>query len=156
MKRGEIYYIHMRPTVGAEISKARPAVIVSNDALNQTSDVVEVVYLTTQPKKELPTHAFINATGVESTVLCEQVDTVSTLLVGDYCGTCSEKEMAAIDRGLLASLSLSSTNEEEGEGVKALRDCLDAFEAELERVQVERDRYARMLDMLMAEKEGSR
>lgn len=106
MKRGEIYYIHMRPTVGAEISKARPAVIVSNNALNQTSDVVEVVYLTTQPKKEMPTHAVINATGVESTVLCEQINTVSTLLVGDYCGTCTEEEMVAIDHGLLASLDL--------------------------------------------------
>lgn len=106
MKRGEIYYIHMRPTVGAEINKARPGVIVSNDALNQTSDVVEVVYLTTQPKKALPTHTVIDATGVESTVLCEQIDTVSIQLVGDYCGACSEEEMAAIEHGLLASLDL--------------------------------------------------
>jgi mRNA interferase MazF len=154
MKRGEIYYITDRNTIGREIQGARLGVIVSNDILNQTSDLVEVVYLTARPKKALPTHAIINATGRESTVLCEQVDTVSTLLVGDYCGTCTAEEMAAIDHGLLASLSLSSTNEE-SEGVETLRDCLDAFGAELERVQAERDRYARMLDMLLAEREGA-
>lgn len=154
MKRGEIYYIHMRPTVGAEISKARPAVIVSNNALNQTSDVVEVVYLTTQPKKELPTHAFINATGVESTVLCEQIDTVSTLLVGDYCATCSADEMLAIDHGLRASLDLAAPKRPRASRVLEVTETDRRLLDELRSTQEERDRYARMLDMLMAEREA--
>lgn len=113
MKRGEIYYITDRYTIGCEIKGARPGVIVSNDIMNQTSNVVEVVYLTAQTKKALPTHAIVNATGRESTALCEQVDTVSTLLVGDYCGTCSEDEMLAIERGLLASLDLAKAKAED-------------------------------------------
>lgn len=107
MKRGEIYYIARRGAVGAEIQNARPAIIVSNDILNTTSGVVEVVYLTAQPKKNLPTHATIEATGMTSTALCEQIDAVSVLLVGDYCGTCSEAEMEAVNRALCASLDLA-------------------------------------------------
>jgi mRNA interferase MazF len=152
MKRGEIYYIQHRDHCGSEVGKARPGVIVSNDALNKTSDVVEVVYLTTKTKKDLPTHAIIHATGCESTVLCEQIDSVSTLRVGDYCGTCSEEEMIAIDQCLRASLGFPAKEEEDI--TPELRDLLNAFEAELEKVMAERDRYAKIVDMLLAEKEG--
>lgn len=106
MKRGDIYYISRRDTIGAETMKARPAVIISNNALNETSEVIEVAYLTTQPKKDLPTHVVIRSTGRPSTVLCEHIDHISTLLVGDYCGTCTEEEMRAIDAALLASLGI--------------------------------------------------
>ena len=108
MKRGEIYYIHNRKAIGSEIAKTRPAVIVSTNAMNCTSDVVEVVFLTTQPKKDLPTHATIHATGLEATALCEQVNTVSRQLVGNYCAECTKEEMARIDKALLASLGLDA------------------------------------------------
>ena len=108
MKRGEIYFIAHRSTIGSEIAKGRPAIIVSNDALNATSDVVEVVFLTTKPKKELPTHVTINATGIPSTALCEQVNSVSKALVGDYFGRCTEEEMREISVALMRSLGLIS------------------------------------------------
>lgn len=56
MKRGEIYYIEStyRET-GSEQRGGRPAVIVSNDKNNENSEVVEVVYMTTKPKNDLPT-----------------------------------------------------------------------------------------------------
>lgn len=157
MKRGEIYYITDRNTFGHEIRGARPGVIVSNDTLNHNSEVVEVVYLTTQPKKELPTHARINATGRESTVLCEQVDTVAALLVGDYCGTCTPDEMAAIERGLLASLDLAKTRYSKDEDTNAPMKPSSSEERLLNRlaeVQEERDRYMRMVDVLLAEREA--
>lgn len=147
MKRGEIYYITDRTTFGAEIIKARPGVIVSNDILNHSSEVVEVVYLTTQPKKVMATHTIINATGRESTVLCEQIDSVSINLVGDYCGTCTPDEMLAIDRALCASLDLARARTVETPRIvedTPDREPLD----ELERVKAERDRYAKMLDTL--------
>lgn len=111
MKRGEIYFIAHRHTVGSEVAKGRPAIIVSADALNATAEVVEVVFLTTKPKKELPTHVGINATGITSTALCEQVTTVSKALVGDYFGRCTEEEMEGIDRALCASLGILTLSE---------------------------------------------
>lgn len=156
MKRGEIYYITHRDTIGDEISKARPGVIVSNDALNLHSGVVEGVYLTTQLKDHTPTHAIIEATGRTSTALCEQINTVSVQLVGDYCGTCSEEEMAAINQALRASLDLARIRSPRE--VKAMRVTDEEIKLleQLRQVRAERDRYARMLDMLLAEKEAER
>lgn len=83
MKRGEIYYIEStyRET-GSEQRGGRPAVIVSNDKNNENSEVVEVVYMTTKPKNDLPTHVFIRSALSPSTVLCEQVNSVSTKRIG--------------------------------------------------------------------------
>lgn len=155
MKRGEIYYISHHNATGDEIGKARPGVIVSNDALNKTSNVVEVVYLTTQDKKDLPTHVTIEATGRRSTALCEQINAVSVLRVGDYCGTCSEEEMDDINHALRVSLDLARFRVPRE--VKALRVTKEErrLVEELRRVQAERDRYARMLDVFLAEKEAA-
>ena len=80
IKRGEIFYISRGgggAYCGSEQQADRPAVVVSNDRNNENSTTVEVVYLTTQPKADLPTHAVIRSTGRISTVLCEQVHTVA-------------------------------------------------------------------------------
>ena len=57
--RGEIYYVHETETTGSEQYGGRPAIIVSNNVGNEHSPVVEVVYLTTQEKRQLPTHVDI-------------------------------------------------------------------------------------------------
>lgn len=59
VKRGEIYYIAHAKCYSTDPSNAagRPGVIVSSDELNRHSDSVEVVYLTSQEKKPMPTHA---------------------------------------------------------------------------------------------------
>lgn len=80
-------------TNGSEQFADRPAVAVSNDENNKHSGVIEVVYMTTQPKTDLPTHVTVRSTGRLSTVLCEQVSSVSTDRVNNYIGQVSEQEM---------------------------------------------------------------
>ena len=53
--------------------------------------------MTTQPKTDLPTHVTVRSTGRLSTVLCEQVSSVSTDRVNNYIGQVSEQEMKNID-----------------------------------------------------------
>lgn len=92
--RGEIYYI--MPTYqeqGCEQRAGRPAIIVSNDKGNQYSGIVEVVYLTTQPKHDLPTHIDIKSAAKPSIALCEQISTISKDRVGSYIGTCTDYEL---------------------------------------------------------------
>lgn len=139
MKRGEIYYVHKRPTTGSEIAGARPAVIVSNDILNATSGVVMVVYLTTKPKKEMPTHATIEASGVKSTAICEHIDHVSTELVGAYCGTCTEEEMDAIETSMLAALGIEIEEATE----------IHIDETAIVKACVERDVYKGLVNKMM-------
>lgn len=52
MRRGEIYWVDIPNAIGHELMKDRPAIIVSCDALNDNSPVVQVVYCSASPKKE--------------------------------------------------------------------------------------------------------
>ena len=109
IKRGDIYYVESNYSVGSEQRAGRPAVIVSNEKNNEFSSTVELVYLTTQPKTDLPTHVQVHGTGRTSTALCEQVHTVDTQRLGNYCGCCTEQEMLNIDIALMVSLGLDMT-----------------------------------------------
>lgn len=107
INRGEIFYIRRGgATTGSEIHPERPAVVISNKENNENSDIVEIVYMTLKPKKDLPTHVKIKATGKLSTVLCEQVSTVSTERLGEFVGKCTDEEMKDIDVALMISLQL--------------------------------------------------
>ena len=106
-QRGQIYYVNPSyAETGSEQWAGRPAVIVSNDHNNRHSQTVEVCYLTTKPKADLPTHVIVHATGRMSTVLCEQIATVDKVRLEDGKMFCNSKEMAQIDEALRISLGL--------------------------------------------------
>lgn len=112
-KRGEIYYIDRSGyTTGSEQIAGRPAVIVSNDKGNQHSDCVTVVYLTTQPKKELPTHVFINSAQKVSIALCECIVSVSKDRIGSYYGKVTPEENEKINAALRIALELDAERAE--------------------------------------------
>lgn len=107
IKRGDIWYVESSyAAVGSEQRPGRPAIVVSNDKNNQHSSTVEMVYLTTQPKHDLPTHVTIRSTNRVSTAICEQITTVAVERISSYCGQASDEEMAAIDRAMLVSLGI--------------------------------------------------
>lgn len=105
--RGEIYYIYNFPTCGHEQRSGRPAVIVSSNEINAHSEVVEVCYLTLKEKPDFPTHIFIDiGPCINSTVLCEQITSVSTDRVGDFMCRIPEHLEEALDKAIMASLDL--------------------------------------------------
>lgn len=110
IKRGDIVYVEIPYATGHEMMKDRPAVVVSNNAMNYTSPVVSVVYLTGSKQADGPFHVEVKgAMSVRhgsSTALCEHIYTVDKSRLGKLMGTCSEEEMAAIDDGILMSLAL--------------------------------------------------
>ena len=107
IKRGDIWYIESGyNTVGSEQRPGRPAIVVSNDRNNEHSSTLEVVYLTTQPKHDLPTHVTIRSTNRESIALCEQITSVAVERFGDYCGRVTEQEMSRIETAMQISLAL--------------------------------------------------
>lgn len=108
MKRGEIYYIERSSygETGSEQRSGRPAIIVSNDKCNEYSEVLEVVFLTTQPKNDLPTHIDIRSSTKPSVALCEQINSIAIQRFGEYIGTCSDYEMMMVDAALAISLGL--------------------------------------------------
>lgn len=105
--RGEIYYIDLSPVKGSEQGGIRPCVIVQNNSGNRYSPTLIVVPLTTQTKRQLPTHATVREGAKESIALCEQVKTIDkTRISGNAIGKCSPHTMAQIDLCLKISLGL--------------------------------------------------
>lgn len=104
--RGEIYYVYPAGSTGSEQSSGRHAIIVSNDKANLYSPVVEVVYLTTAEKKQLPTHCTITSSTKPSTAMCEQVHSIDVRRLGQFIAKCTAHEMIDIDAALIASLGL--------------------------------------------------
>lgn len=109
MKRGEIYFVHgSKVAQGSEQRRDRHAIIVSNDIGNKYSTVVEVVYLTKKNKKiTQPTHVEIMSAEFPSIALCEQVDTVSKMFVGEKLGCVSDDELTGINHALAVSLGIA-------------------------------------------------
>ena len=116
--------------------------MVSNNKNNENSNVVEVVYMTTQPKTDLPTHVTIRSTGRISTVLCEQVYSVSTERIGTYIGEATDKEMENIDIALMISLQLDNgikTAKEYYKTIKEQQEEIDSLKREIETMQQEHE-----------------
>lgn len=131
--RGDVFYIEKRnDTVGHEQWSGRPGIVVSNDTLNRAENTVEIVYLTTQPKKQSPLHVPIYALGRTSTALCEQIWTTSVERLqskGENIGD----QMAAIDRALMVSLGL------DGKSIAESKKSLIDVEAVKETLKNERE-----------------
>lgn len=126
---------------GHEQQADRPAVIVSNEKNNENSGVVEVVYLTTQPKTDLLTHTVIRSTGRVSTVLCEQIVSVSVDRIAGYIGQVSEQEQKNIDIALMISLQLDGNmkiSKKYNETIKEQQEEIDHLKTEIE--EMEKDR----------------
>lgn len=79
-KRGEIYLVNLDPTVGAEINKTRPALIISNDINNQFSDTVTVIPITSYVEKVYPFEVLLpaveNGLSRNSKAKCNQIRTI--------------------------------------------------------------------------------
>ncbi len=77
MKRGEVWWINFDPSIGGEIRKQKPAVIVGNDAANHYLNRVQVVPLTSSVDKLYPSEAYVMFRGKEAKAMADQLTTVS-------------------------------------------------------------------------------
>ena len=59
VQRGDVFWANLDPTIGVEIKKVRPVVVVSNNAINQRSQLVIIVPLTTNIERLSPSHVLI-------------------------------------------------------------------------------------------------
>jgi mRNA interferase MazF len=115
MRRGEIRLVDLDPVRGAEASKTRPAVIVSNDGANSTATrlghgVVTVVQVTSNVERVYPFQVLLLAvaTGLQrdSKAQAEQVRSVAVERIGSRVAVVPPAVMTQLDEALRLHLSL--------------------------------------------------
>ncbi len=82
-KRGEIWLVSLDPTVGGEIKKTRPAVVISNDNNNRYAATITIVPITDKGHEVFPFEVFLSCDtqGLikESKMKCQQIRTVDKI-----------------------------------------------------------------------------
>ena len=109
--RGEVYVVAFDPTLGAEIRKTRPALILQNDIANRSSPITIVAAITSKFDEELyPTEVLVRAPegglDADSVVLLNQIRSVDRRRLMRRVGRLRPETMRLVDRALVLSLGL--------------------------------------------------
>ena len=111
MKRGEIYYANLSPTIGSEMDKRRPVLIVSNDANNRAASTVTILPITSNVSRIYPFEVVLEPkdSGLPkpSKVQAQQIRTISKQrLGGGSLGSLSKDMMQLVDAAVKIHLGL--------------------------------------------------
>lgn len=113
-QKGDVFYIKSDPNkqpIGSEMWSDRPAIIISNDANNDCSPIVQIVYLTSSHRKKLsPMHVAIKSAGKKSIAMCEQIYTIDKTRLEKYITSINEKELEDIQNAICFCLGIDATN----------------------------------------------
>ena len=105
-RRGDVYWVVLDPTIGSEIKKTRPAVIVSNNSCNTFGSRVVVLPLTSNVDSVYPGEAMVVVNGKPARVLGDQIRSVDKSRLRSRIDTLSHEELAAVDEAIRITLAL--------------------------------------------------
>jgi mRNA interferase MazF len=112
MKKGDIFGANLDPTIGAEISKRRPVLIVSNNINNKFAETITVLPITSSTEKVYPFEVLLNAGDGNikelSKIKANQIRTIDKQRLFQKIGTLSDLKLMEAERAILIHLEISS------------------------------------------------
>jgi mRNA interferase MazF len=105
-RRGEVWWVAFDPSVGGEIQKTRPAIIVSNNGANIALNRLIVVPLTNQIAKVYAGQAMVTVNGESRKAMTDQLTTASKERLRTKLGIVSTSDMSAVERAILLHLGI--------------------------------------------------
>lgn len=109
--RGEIYLVNFDPTIGSEISKTRPALIIQNNIANRSSPIIIIAAITSKFDDRLyPTEVLIEPPegGLKTTsvILLNQIRSIDLQRLIKRIGAIGLEKLNEVDRAIQISLGL--------------------------------------------------
>jgi len=105
-RRGEVWWVAFDPSVGGEIQKTRPALIISNNGANVALNRLIVVPLTSQVAKVYPGQAIVTLNGEPRKAMADQLTTASKRRLRTKLGDLSSSDVAAVEGAILLHLGM--------------------------------------------------
>lgn len=106
IKRGEVWWVSFDPSVGGEIRKTRPAVVVSNNAANAALNRIVVIPLTSRTEKVYPGEALVETGSRPSKAKADQITTASKQRLRERIATLSPRDLKAVEDAILLHLGI--------------------------------------------------
>ena len=105
-ERGEIWWVALDPTLGSEIRKTRPCVVVSVGVLNERRRTVIVVPLSSSRKASPPILIPITCDGRPAMAVSDQIRAVAKERLRSRLGVVAGEELAVLEDGLRRIMQL--------------------------------------------------
>lgn len=110
IKRGNVFLASLDPTIGNEINKTRPVIVISNDINNKFSNTVTVIPLTSNTIKIYPFEVFIKR-GIanlpkDSKARADQIRTIDKSRIVKEIGTVPFDILSALEKAVIIHLNL--------------------------------------------------
>ncbi len=106
MKRGEVWWVEFDSSIGNEIRKTRPAIIVSNDAANCNLSRVVVVPVTSNASQIYPGEAIVTIAGRASKAMADQIMAADKARLKTRFASLSRTELADVEDAIKVQLGL--------------------------------------------------
>ena len=106
MKRGEVWWVEFDPSIGTEIRKTRPAVIMSNDAANRNLARVVVVPLSSHTGRTYPGEAVVTVSGQSSKAMSDQIMAADKTRLKSLLGTLNKPDLLAVEDAIKVHLGM--------------------------------------------------
>jgi mRNA interferase MazF len=106
IERGTVYWVNFDPSLGGEIRKTRPAVVLSNNNANAALNRIQVVPLTSKTDRLYPGEALIDLKGEKRKAMADQLTTVSKQRIGNRIGVVAVSDIKRIEAAVVLQLAL--------------------------------------------------
>jgi mRNA interferase MazF len=105
-RRGEIWWVRLDPTVGSEIRKTRPCVVLTSNVLNDRRKTVVVIPLSSSPQASPPLLIPVDCEGRPAVAVIDQIRAMAKERLDRRIGVLSAQELAAIEDGVREILEI--------------------------------------------------